>query len=315
MKNFDSTHTVLSEYLSHNTCAPEHTEKVFLLYKEYKLLLEEVTQLLSDTESKSAFHHEVAFHIIRQCTGTFPQISGQAITAEHFELCKKVAQNMLHKKSIPYTIQSSDCHHDILSTVLATTFVIEEYKYAPHFKVEQGEVMIDGGALWGETALWAAMHGAAHVYSFEPGESQFSILRENIQNNQLESTITPIQSALGNEEGTCSFHDNVALNPGSSRIDALGQTKVKTTSLDQWCTEHGIVPTLIKLDIEGAEGAALQGATDIIKKYRPKLAICLSHSFKDMFELPLLIKSMNPNYRFYTKKNHPLYEFVLYAIE
>ncbi len=72
--------------------------------------------------------------------------------------------------------------------------------------------------------------------------------------------------------------------------------------------------TFIKMDIEGAEYQSLLGALKTIKKYRPKLAICLYHKPEDIIEIPHIILSINPDYklaiRHYTTCN---WETVLYA--
>lgn len=55
------------------------------------------------------------------------------------------------------------------------------------------------------------------------------------------------------------------------------------------------------MDIEGAEYEALEGSKEILKRYSPKLAICLYHKPEDIYKLPLLIHEMNPNYKFYIR--------------
>lgn len=56
--------------------------------------------------------------------------------------------------------------------------------------------------------------------------------------------------------------------------------------------------TLLKMDIEGAEYQALLGASQIIKTQKPKLAICVYHKNSDFWQIPLLLKELNPDYRF-----------------
>lgn len=55
--------------------------------------------------------------------------------------------------------------------------------------------------------------------------------------------------------------------------------------------------TLIKMDIEGAEVKALEGARKTIEDCKPKLAICVYHRFSDFWKVPLLIKEINPEYK------------------
>jgi len=72
--------------------------------------------------------------------------------------------------------------------------------------------------------------------------------------------------------------------------------------------------TLIKMDIEGSEKQALTGAENIIRRDRPKLAICIYHNPEDLFEIPFLIKKMVPEYKLYIRHHSDTYaETVVYA--
>ncbi|MGN0914862.1 MAG: FkbM family methyltransferase, partial [Succinivibrio sp.] len=81
-----------------------------------------------------------------------------------------------------------------------------------------------------------------------------------------------------------------------------------------WETRVDYKPTLIKMDIEGAELDSLKGASDIIRKYKPKLAICIYHMPLDFYEIPVFLKSLVPEYRFKVRQHEPGFcETVLYA--
>lgn len=87
---------------------------------------------------------------------------------------------------------------------------------------------------------------------------------------------------------------------------------VEVVALDDVLFDKEI--TFIKMDIEGAEYAALKGASRIIGSQKPKLAICIYHKPQDIWELPELILQLNSEYRFYIR--HYSYkdnETVLYA--
>lgn len=72
---------------------------------------------------------------------------------------------------------------------------------------------------------------------------------------------------------------------------------------------------LKKMDIEGAGQEALKGCSQIIREYRSKLAICVYHKPKDLYQIPLMIKRMNPEYKLYMRQyTNDWYDTVLYAI-
>lgn len=73
--------------------------------------------------------------------------------------------------------------------------------------------------------------------------------------------------------------------------------------------------TLIKMDVEGAEMNALLGAREIIKKYKPKLMISLYHKPNDIWELPLFVKELVPEYKIYIRHHRTTpNDTVLYAV-
>jgi len=101
---------------------------------------------------------------------------------------------------------------------------------------------------------------------------------------------------------------------GSSIVENSACTSViETTSIDEIL--DGGEATYIKMDIEGAEYEALLGAKNTIKKYKPKCAISIYHKRCDIWEIPILLLSYNPDYKFYLRT----YSFsgndtVLYAL-
>ena len=52
---------------------------------------------------------------------------------------------------------------------------------------------------------------------------------------------------------------------------------------------------------EGAELEALKGAAKTIKKYKPKLAVCLYHKVPDIIKLPLFVLNLIPDYKLYIR--------------
>ena len=77
----------------------------------------------------------------------------------------------------------------------------------------------------------------------------------------------------------------------------------------------GAKPNWIKMDIEGAEKEAIIGAKETIKIYSPILTIAIYHQPHDLWEIPLLIHEINPNYDMYIKA-HGCFtiETVLYCV-
>ena len=77
----------------------------------------------------------------------------------------------------------------------------------------------------------------------------------------------------------------------------------------------GTRPTYIKFDVEGAEHDALVGGSETISANMPVLAVCLYHRPEDLWDLPLLVQSLRPDYRLHVRRySDERWETVLYAV-
>ena len=67
---------------------------------------------------------------------------------------------------------------------------------------------------------------------------------------------------------------------------------------------NGAPCTLLKLDVEGAERMALEGARHTIEKYQPRISLSAYHRSEDLYELPLLLRDMCADVRL-GMRHHP----------
>jgi hypothetical protein len=93
----------------------------------------------------------------------------------------------------------------------------------------------------------------------------------------------------------------VSFNQTSTAISEGGDVLIDAVPLDELAREIALPPTFIKMDIEGAEGEALEGSRDLISKHHPILSICLYHRQNDLWRIPLRIHSMYPGYRHFLR--------------
>ncbi len=74
-------------------------------------------------------------------------------------------------------------------------------------------------------------------------------------------------------------------------------------------------PTYIKMDIEGYEASAIEGAREIIQQHQPVLAICVYHKQQDLWQIPLLMKSLCGDYQLFLRPHlDEGWDLVCYAI-
>lgn len=277
-------------------------------------LFDEFYEMLVDDESKKEYDLLIKFRILSIFLGN--EISYHLlhprVTKEQYELYYKSIKYKITKSGI--IVKSSDfAIFGIHPSLIVDTFFIEQYKLPTLVEPILGDIIIDLGAYKGDTVLWFAKNvgDKGTVYGFEPMNSNFRILKKNIEKNNIGNVVL-CNSALGEEEGEV-FMDG---RDGGAFLSLNGKNKVKITTLDKFILDKKIDNVnFIKMDIEGAELSALKGSNDTIKRFKPRLAICVYHKFDDLISIPKYIKSLNDNYRFYLRTNRPdCGEVVLYAI-
>lgn len=265
--------------------------------------------LMSDELSKANYQNELTYLMLRDINKPMAaQIS--PFTMEDWQKVVAGWNKFVAGKDHP-KMTCPKGEEPYMANMLMTTFIAGQYRYGNEVKVDKGEIFIDCGACFGDTALWAYKEGAAEVYSFEPSPYNFAVLQQNIELNGHQKDKC-LNLAVGAQESKIPFAAAPGM-AGSSRADANGNIQVNCIVLDKWLKDHKIKPTFLKFDIEGFEYDALQGCRETITKLKPKLAVCLYHKITDMWTLPLLIHEMVPEYRFYCRKNNVHNEFILYA--
>jgi FkbM family methyltransferase len=121
-----------------------------------------------------------------------------------------------------------------------------------------GDVFFDVGAHVGAFTLLASrMVGpSGRVVAFEPDPGPRALLERNVVANQAANvTIAPV--AVGDRAGTVRF---AASGDSIGRVTRSGGVEVRQVTLDGYCAQQGINPTVMKVDIEGGEAAALRGS-------------------------------------------------------
>lgn len=99
-----------------------------------------------------------------------------------------------------------------------------------------------------------------------------------------------------------------------SKISATGSISIEVDRLDD-VLQDDFRPTLIKMDIEGAEMLALEGAKHTIAIYHPRLAVCVYHNVGDFWRIPRKILSLRSDYRIYLRHyTESIYETVMFFI-
>jgi FkbM family methyltransferase len=168
------------------------------------------------------------------------------------------------------------------------------------FNLSRDEVFIDCGAFDGDTLrtylsmLSMRADAFRRFVALEPDERTFGRLQQYVADLDpaIRRKVEMVRCAVGLERGTMSFDSTGGLG---SKVSSEGTSAVDLLPISDLADPSTPV-TFIKMDIEGAEMEALQGARSVIERDRPILAVCVYHVQNDLWRLPLLIKEMVPSY-------------------
>jgi FkbM family methyltransferase len=180
---------------------------------------------------------------------------------------------------------------------------MRETEYFPRdlYRYVADEVLLDCGAFDGDTVrrfLQARGDAFRLVYACEPDPinrarfEQWSVTFPSTTREKIR--LEPV--GLGATKGRVRF---AATGTVGSGVDRAGTLDVNITTIDDLTA--GVPPTLIKMDVEGAELEALQGARATIATHAPVLAVCVYHASNHLWQVPLHIASMSDRYRFHLR--------------
>lgn len=179
-------------------------------------------------------------------------------------------------------------------------------------KAREG-TFVDLGAYNGDTVLRYSemLKGLDGIIAVEPDRRNFRKLKENTEEIASRISTEYVQAFISNEEGEVEVVKNIGR--GTS-MDKGGDTKVLTVTIDGLL--KGKKAGFIKFDVEGAELAAIKGGADTIRTHKPQMNIACYHRSEDLFELPLKVLELNPDYKVYIRHTPsiPAWDTVFYFV-
>ncbi len=301
----------LASYLSSN-------HKEFKFYDDY---MKDGVNILKSIDEIAIFSPECIYIAIddksiqEQVVKKFTNINCEILTLNRDEIerlevfnlasifCERVDIDIFEKNCFLDAMQKG--YLDGKASYNFSVGLFDSYSYND-IKVEADDVVIDAGASCPEyhdntTAFFASKTNNI-VHSFEPMPQSFANLSaamSDVENVKL------YPHAIGDENKSVFFKVNYS---ASCIVDDKGWSdntvEVQMVKLDD--IVDGRVD-FIKMDIEGSELAALNGAQNMIKQYRPKLSICIYHRPQDIYEIPEYIKRLVPEYKIWIVNNEGHY--------
>lgn len=192
----------------------------------------------------------------------------------------------------------------------------KEIYFSPDlFTLNDADFFVDCGAFDGDTlrmVLDRRGEKFARFIGFEPDPKNFARFEKFVA-SLPESQRVKIEgrnAATGAQTGVVRFHADGTVGAG---ISDEGEIEAACVRLDD--ALENSTPTFIKMDIEGAEPEALDGARALLQRTRPILAICAYHATDHLWRIPLLIHDIHPDYKLVLRRYaEECWELVVYAV-
>ncbi|WP_373035497.1 FkbM family methyltransferase [Sulfurimonas sp.] len=165
---------------------------------------------------------------------------------------------------------------------------------------------LDGGAYVGDTIpqIIKKFPDYKKIYAVEPNELHINIAKRDFADIK---NIEFINCGLGFCEELNTANQDEPQNNCDHNYQATNINTIDNIVKDK--------VDFIKLDIEGAEQDAIDGAKETIKKYKPVLAVCIYHKAEDWYKIPQKVLAIESDYKVYLRHYmEGIFESVLYFI-
>lgn len=167
-------------------------------------------------------------------------------------------------------------------------------QYFEDFLNLKQEVFVDAGGFTGDTTeeFCKRYPDYKKVFLFEPSAKNMHDAKSRLKNHR---DIHFVELGISDTAGTLWFNPDAG---SASAVCLDGSASIEVCTLDKAITEK---VSLIKMDLEGWEMKALQGAKQHIINDHPKLAISVYHKAADFWQIPEYILSLRQDYQLYLR--------------
>ena len=218
---------------------------------------------------------------------------------EHVDDFEELYLNLedYRSKKLLYAILNNWVHYDF-----NTLNDVIEKCYDDYFDLDlipecHNEVFVDLGAYTGDSTLsFLRNYGDSYqkIYAYEITPKTYQILVSNLKDYP---NIVCYLKGVGDKKGSMSVV-NSSVDASANTVLVHPNGDIPLVTLDEDISE---AITMIKMDIEGFEQVALNGAVNHIKNDHPKLLISVYHKNEDLWKIPKMIKEIDSSYQFYLR--------------
>lgn len=262
------------------------------------------------------------------CQAILAQMSAMGLT-EHYMLDAVIWGRHIEELLEVYDLLETDASREYFASIILArmkgTQISKTSKNMHYFDmdgfgtVRSEEIFVDCGAYEGDTIeqyLEVKKAVFKEIYAFEPDHKNWNAMAEKIELlkqkwSLSEHQIHLVRGGVGKQDGEMFLIENKNGEAVKVWEDGTGET-IHIYAIDSYLKNVNV--GFLKADIEGCEMDMIMGAKNCIRKNKPRLAICIYHKSTDMYSIPLLLHSINKDYKLDIVHYGDIYvDTVLYA--
>jgi FkbM family methyltransferase len=169
-----------------------------------------------------------------------------------------------------------------------------------HAGIRNGDVVLDCGGHVGTFTHYALERGASRVIAVEPDPVNLECFRRNFRTEIEAGRVILTPQGVWHEETVLELFEGADNSGTNSVVWKHGGNKVtiSVTTIDKLVSRLKLDRLdVIKMDIEGAERNALRGASETLRRFRPRVLLDSYHLPDDGDVLPAILYAAHRDYR------------------
>ncbi len=182
---------------------------------------------------------------------------------------------LIFSNKIPYSIFTTNKLYEPFNLKRSFNFAFngffefEEITFLMHY-LSHEDIFFDVGANIGVYTIAASRSKVKKIYAFEPSKKTAKYLHKNVKINNITNRVIIENFAISSQEGKLKI--TKGMNVSNKILDNnvkykklnLPSETVRASTLDNYCTQYNVIPTFLKIDIEGFELNAIRGCSNIL---------------------------------------------------